>query len=353
MPRPFRFPRAAARLLGAAALLSVAGGADPAGSKAHAQNAMGETADVRFELVNATTGQPGSADRLTVEYISERHDIVLDIAPEGSSVLVPAVPLKDVGNYVVTLWKDGVPYHFSRKGHDLATAVQTLHVFDTTTDRAGVRISGLTAVLRRQESLLHVELMLQVLNDTRPQVTVVGTPGSFGLDLPAELTDVAAEYHRALDPTAVPTVRADGRLELGVPLVSGLNRIRLTGVLPWREGLEVGIGSDRPIDAWSLLVAPDWTEVAALELEPDPDGAPTGHKRFKGPALEAGRTLTLRLGAGGAQPGPAEDLFTEPAPEAAAEAPAAADGKGGGLPLPLLVAVGVILLVLVLRRRRG
>ncbi|MBE0567456.1 MAG: hypothetical protein IH621_15990 [Krumholzibacteria bacterium] len=352
MPRPFRIPRAAARLLGAAALLSGVAGADLAGSKAHAQIAMGEPADVRFELVNATTGQPGSADRLTVEYISERHDIVLDIAPEGSSVLAAAVPLKDIGNYVVTLWKEGVPYHFSRKGHDLATAVQTLHVFDTTTDRTGVRISGLTAVLRRQESLLHVELMLQVLNDTRPQATVVGSPGSFGLDLPTELTDVAAEYHRALDPTPVRAVRTDGRLELGVPLVSGLNRIRLSGVLPWREGVEVGIGSDRPIDAWSLLVAPDWTEVAALELEPDPDGAPTGHKRFKGPALEAGRTLTVRLGAGGAQPGPAEDLFAEPAPEAAAEAPAA-NGKGGSLPLPLLVVVGVILLVLVLRRRRG
>lgn len=352
MPRPNRFPPAEARLLWAACVLCAAVGVDGAFCKSRAQTAMGEPADVRFEIVDATTGQPGTADRLTVEYVSERFDLVLDVAPEGSSVLAEAVPLKDIGNYVVTLWKDGVPYHYSRKGRDLAGQVQTLHVFATTTDRAGVRISGLTAVLRRQESLLYVELMLQVQNDARPQVTVVGDPGSFTLDLPAELTDVAAEYHRALDPTPVATSRTGAGLALAAPLVSGLNRLRLTGVLPWREGLEVGIGADLPVDAWSLLVAPDWAEVTALELEPDPDGAPAGYKRFRGPALEAGRTLAVRLGSGQAQPGPAEDLFTEPAPGDAPAAPAA-EQEGGGVPLPILVAVGIVLLLLVLRRRRG
>ena len=321
-------------------------------SKAHAQTSMGETADVRFEFVNATRGEPGTVDRLTIDYNATRSNLVLDIAPEGSSLLVQDVPVKDVGNYVVTAWKDGVPYYFSRKGRQLMSEVQVLHVFETSTDRADVHITGLTAVVRREESLLHVELMLQVQNDARPQVTVVGEPGSFGLVLPAELTDIAAEYHRGLEPTPVAATRAEGRLQLAVPLVSGGNRVRLTGVLNWREGMELGIGSDRPIDAWGLLVSPDWTQVTSMELEPDPDGSSGGYKRFVGPALAAGRTLSFRLGAGEAAADTIGELFTT-TDKTAAEPVAEAQKKKPGLPLPILIALGVIVLVLVMRRRRA
>lgn len=333
------------------ALLLLAGLA-AAQSKAHAQTSMGETVDVRFEFVNATSGEPGTIDRLTVDYNATRSNLVLDIAPEGSSVLVRDLPVKDVGNYVVTAWKDGVPYYFSRKGRQLIAEVQVLHVFETSTNRADVHITGLTAVVRHEESLLHLELMLQVQNDARPQVTIVGEPGSFGLDLPAELMDIAAEYHRGLEPTPVATTRADGRLQLAVPLVSGGNRVRLTGVLPWREGMDLSIGSDRPIDAWGLLVSPDWTQVTGMELEPDPDGSGGGYKRFVGPALAAGRTISFRLGAGEAAADTAGELFTTAEP-AAAEPVTEAAKKKPGLPLPILLSLGVIVLVLVMRRRRA
>lgn len=332
------------------ALLLLAGLA-ASGSKAHAQTSMGETADVRFEFVNATSGQPGTVDRLTVDYIATRANLVLDVEPEGTSLLARDLPVSEIGSYVVTAWKDGVPYYFSRKGRQLTGETQVLHVFDTSGDRGGVRISGLTAVVRREESLLHLELMLQVQNDARPQVTVVGDPGSFGLDLPADLTDIAVEYHRALDPTPVKATRAGGLLQLAMPLISGSNRVRLTGVLPWREGLDLSIGSDLPIDAWGLLVAPEWTRVTAMELEPDPDGSTGGYKRFKGPALAAGRTLALRLGGGEAVADTAARLFTTDDP-VADDVAAAEPRKKRGLPLPILVVLGVIVLVLVMRRRR-
>ena len=339
---------AAARALPALLLLASLAAAQ---SKAHAQTDMGENADVRFEFVNATSGEPGTVDRLTVDYNATRSNLVLDIAPEGSSVLVRDLPVKEIGNYVVTAWKDGVPYYFSRKGRQLTGEVQVLHVFETGTDRSDVHISGLTAVVRREESLLRLELMLQVQNDARPQVTIVGEPGSFGLDLPAGMTDVAAEYHRGLEPTPVAVTRAEGRWQLAVPLVSGGNRVRLTGVLSWREGMDLGIGSDRPIDAWGLLVSPEWTRVTAMELEPDPDGSSGGYKRFVGPALTAGRTLTMQLGSGEAVADTTGEVFTTADP-AGAEPAAEAAGKKPALPLPILIALGVIVLVLVMRRRR-
>ncbi len=46
-------------------------------------------------------------DRLTLEYLSARPDLVLDIQPQDSSFVVREVPVKDIGNYVVTAWKDG------------------------------------------------------------------------------------------------------------------------------------------------------------------------------------------------------------------------------------------------------
>ncbi len=89
----------------------------------------------------------------------------------------------------------------------------TLDVFDTTTDRSAVHITGMTVIARHEESLLRLEVLLQVQNDTRPQATVVGTPGSFGLALPAALTDVAAEYHRG--PAAHPRPRLPRRQPAG------------------------------------------------------------------------------------------------------------------------------------------
>jgi hypothetical protein len=342
-----------AAAIAAAALLTVVlalGGAVAGASKAHAQINLGETVDVSVNLVDGADGGPGRAERLTIEYMTARPNLVLDVEPTGSSFVLRQVPLKDIGNYVVTVWSEGVPYYFRRKGRDLAGEEQTFHVFPVTTDRSAVAISGLNVMARREQSLLQVEIMLQVRNDASPQAAVGSAGGSFGLALPAELTNIAAEVHRGIDPAPVPTAREGGLLRLEVPLVPGGNRIRLTGAVPWSEGLELTMGADVPVEAWSMLVAPDWMEVRSLELEPDPDAPVPGYKRFVGPRLEAGRTLAMRLGSGEGQAGEEKPLFAAPQPQ---PQPEPQPEKGGGLPLPILVAVGVVLLLLVIRRRRG
>lgn len=352
MLRMPRIPFAVAHLAVATLVAAVAA---TAVCKAHAQGVVGTPVDLQFAIRDATTGRGGTVERLTIEYLSARPELVLDIQPADTTFVTPQVPIKAVGRYVVTAWKDGVPYYFSRQGSELTAGPLTLNVFDTTTDRGAVHITGMNVVARHEESLLHLEILVQVQNDTSPQATVVGTPGSFGLALPAGATGVTAEYHRALEPTPVATTRQGNLLELAVPLVSGANQVRLTGTVPWQEGLELTVGSDVPVDSWSLLVSPDWTEVVNLELEPDPDSSTGGFKRFRGPALEAGRVLAVRLGSGRTAAGPEEHLFASSEEESTAETPSAAPAgkKGGGVPLPVIVALGIVVLVLVLRRRRG
>jgi len=353
MLRTPRIPVAVAHLAAAALIAALV--VTP-GSKAHAQAAQGATADLEFAVHDATTGRAGTVDRLTIEYLSARPDLVLDIQPQDTTFTVSEVPIKGEGKYVVTAWKDGVPYYFSRRGSELTAGPVTLNVFDTTTDRSAVRITGMNVFARIEESLLQLEVLLQVSNDASPQATVVGSPGSFGLALPAGLTDVSAEYHRGLEPTPVRTAREGGLLELAVPLVSGTNKVRLTGTIPWQEGLVLTVGADVPVDAWSLMVAPDWAEVTNLELEPDPSGGAGGYKRFRGPELEAGRVVEVRLGSGRGTAGTTEKVFgSEAAGDSAAAAatPPAPGKKGGGLPLAVIIALAVVVLVLVLRRRRG
>mgnify|MGYP001822356011 CR=1 FL=1 len=332
-------------------LLGVCAAVGSTTAPARAQTALGDPADLRFAVVNGTTLRGDTIERLTVEYLTQRPNLVLEIEPADTAFTAAQVPVLDSGKYLLTAWRHGVPYFFSRRGRELKDGVQTLHVFETTTDLDAVRIAGMTMVLKREESLLGVEIMLQIHNDARPQVTVVGSPGPVTLDLPPDIVEVEAEYHRGLDPTPVAVATDGGACTLAVPLVTGTNRVRLTGTLPWREGRDLVVGANLPVDDWSVMVSPEWMEIVSFELEPDNEVDAAGYRRFKGSALEAGRTWTMRLDSGANAASPAGDVFTESAP---APAEAAADEEGGGIPLPLILAGAVLVVLLLLTtRKRG
>lgn len=315
-----------------------------------AQTAQGTMAqDVQVRIANATTGQPGACDRLTIDYVSARLDNLIDIRPAGAEFTIPAVPLKDEGLYLVTAWHQGVPYFFSKRGRDLASGVQVLHVFDTTADVQAVSITGLNLLVRRQESLVKLEYMLQVQNEAKPQATVLGSPHTFALDFPSDAQDVAAYYHRGPEPTPVETaMTGGGRLGLSAPLVSGVTTIRIEAVLPWSEGLTLPVGSDVPIQAWSLLASPQWLEVTGVGLEAGGDQDVPGFRRFSGPPLPAGQNLAVLLGGGEHQGGPQGKIFSDAAvdSEAAAAGAPAATAPQGKSRLPLVIG-GILILIVV------
>ncbi len=278
---------------------------------ARAQSIQGDPTDLRFEVVNATTGAPGTVERMTIEYVSGRRNGILDFHPSGSAFVAPGVPVKEIGRYIVAVWHQGVPYWWNIRGQKLLSGTTVLHVFDTTASLDGVSISGLNLVLRHQDSLLHLEYMLQVENTTTPQQTVFDQSTTFELDFPAGAEHVDATYQRGPDPTAFPaSTHGTSRLRLTVPLTPGSNHIRLVADIPWQEGMTVPVGSNLAIAAWRVLGTPAWLEVDSTEMEaPDRTSTP-GFSRWPGPALTAGRSVDLRLASGEHQSGTAENLFT-------------------------------------------
>lgn len=345
--------RPALRLPLAVAMLLLAG--MPAAREAAAQAVAGEPTDLSFTVRDATTGQPGNPERLTLDYVAGRMNNILDTRPAAATFTVQGVPVKDIGQYIVTLWYQGVPYWWQKRGSDLMAGPVALDVFAVTDDRQAVRITGLNLVVRHRETIAELEYMVELDNQTRPQATVFAAGGTFALDMPAGVTDVAATYLRGPEPTPVTASLSGARMSFAMPLTPGANRLRVTARAPWDQVLDLAMGSDLAIGAWSLLTAPPTVTVEAAGLEsPDEQSVP-GFVRRTGPALPASESMALRL-ADGAAAGTPGKLFTTSGqnPDSAG---AANDGKKGqdtrGFPLPLAALLILVIIGALAVARRG
>lgn len=319
-----------------------------------AQTAGGEPQDLEFEIINATTGESGTVDRMTIDYVTLRRNNVADFRPDGSTFTARGVPLKEAGKYIITVWHQDVPYWWSKRGRELIAGPVTLHVFDAVSDLDGVSFSGMNLVIRRQESLLLLEYMLQIDNQAKPQVTVRGDPATFELALPAGASSIKASYTRGPDPMTIPVHSPGSHSGLAVPLTPGQNLIRIEAVVPWSEDMEIPVGSDLPMKNWSVLVSPEWMEIISTDMEENDSERVSGFRRFAGFPLDAGSMVNLRLTSGEHAAGPEEDLFTRKAPadQEAGEVADAAD-QGGGMQLPLIFLLVLIIVIIVAVRRRS
>jgi len=350
-PRPNPCPPAVAVLALAAVLLAGATARPAAG-----QSVQGPPADLQFTVRDATTGQPATGERLTVAYVAGTLSTVVDTKPGGASFTATGVPIKDIGQYIVTLWYQGVPYWWQKRGAELLAGPVALDVFSLTEARDAVRIAGLNLIVRHVETVAELELMAEIANDTRPQSVVSRSAGTFTLSLPAGATALEATYLRGPDPTPVPVTLSGTTASLAMPLTPGSNRLRLTARAPWDRQLELPVGSDLAIDSWSVLTAPASVTVESAQLQAPDETSVPGFVRRAGPALGAGQTVNLALHAGVA-PGQPENLFDQSAPDAApptAAAPTpAAKPRRVGAPLALLGLMIIIGAVAMMRRGRS
>ncbi len=315
-----------------------------------AQTLDGFSQPVTFKIANATSHGPGAVERLTIDYITARPNNIVDVRPSGSTFTIPAVPLRDAGQYIVTAWWQKVPYWFSFKGREMVADTLTIHVFDTTDSLQDVAITGLTLVAQRQGDSLKLEYLLEIQNSSSPQQTILGRDFTLAMAAPGGLEEPDASYSRGPDPTPITTTRIHGgQLGLAVPLTWGKNTIRLVGRVPWDEGLNLPVGFNIPLETWSLLVSPDWVQVNAMGLDPDPSAAFKGYGRFRGPAIDADRELAVRLTSGEHQEGTMGKIFTSDADSGAEnEATPAPESQksSGGLPMPLILVLALIALIL-------
>lgn len=317
------------------------------------QSAVGQPQDLKFELINATTGEPVVADRVAIDLAIARRNNVADFKPTGATFVANGVPITETGAYIITVWYQGVPYWWSKRGRELVGETVTLHVFDVAENQEGISLAGLNLVIRRQESLLRLEYMLQIENATKPQVTVFDSRATFTLALPSGLSSIKATYTRGPEPTEFPVNSPGSRSGLSVPLTPGLNTVRLEAVVPWVDGMEIPVGSNLPLAAWSVLASPQLLEVQSTDLEENSREKVEGYRRYVGAALEAGESISLRLNSGDQVAGSEEDLFTQEAPgDLEADDAEADETKGGGLSLPLIFLGFVVILVIIIAARR-
>lgn len=321
---------------------------------ASAQSAQGDLEDIQFEISNVTTGEPGTIDRLEIHYSTHVLNPVLDIQPEGSSFTVPAVPIKDIGHYVITAWHEGVPYFWSIRGRTILDGPVTLHVFDTVSDMSAVKVTGLNLLFRKGESVVDLEYMIKVDNPLRPQATITGDP-TLVLRVPPEAGNFEVQYTRGPKPIEVPIQSmGSGMVGLQVPLTTGQNQIRLSCTIAWQEGMEIPVGANVPVEAWSLLATPENLDIESFQLEPDNSQDLPGYLRFIGPVLEADQRFSFRVKKSIAA-GEAEEVFEAEAPGTGDADPEDLDKENGGRNFPLLIGspIIVVLIVLIARRRRG
>ena len=319
--------------------------------------AADEPSDIVFRSINATTGEPCTLDRLLLQESTMTMDEVGRIEPLGSIFTIDDVRLVDARSYVVTAWFEEVPYYWEFRGRFIDQDTNTIHVFSTTAEAEGVVVSGLNVILKKQDSLASLEYVLQLDNRIMPQATVVNDLASFEMMFPAAATAIEAVCIRGPNGTPVETrALGDRRLGLKIPLTPGRNRIQIKALLEWQPNLEIPVGSSLPVEAWSLLGSPEYLEFQSFDLEPDPDNTVPGMCRFIGPALEAGRTVVVRVDS---NPPPAVegDLFSRPdSATQATESPATPRSRGWRSPVPpALLALAAVLIVSlgILQRRRS
>lgn len=344
-----RCQRANLVLLTAALLVTVAASLFPAPPTVRAQTQDGFAQPVTMRVLNATSGGPGAVERLTIDYMTARPNTIADVRPSGSVFTLPAVPLRDGGEYIVTAWWQNVPYWFSFRGRQMAADTLTIHVFDTTGDLDAVRVTGMNIVVQRRGELLTLEYLLKLENATSPQMTVLDPDGTLSVAVPAGLERPEATYRRGPDPTPIPITLAGGSMRLAAPLTWGQNTLHVTAHVAWREGLELPVGLNVPVESWSLLLSPDVMEAVAPDLMPDPSADFPGYARYKGPQLEAGRPLAVRITGGAQSAAQQGELFASGADSGGTgeQAPTVPEGAGGaGLPLRLILILALVALIL-------
>lgn len=333
--------------------LSLGLGALPAGGPAWAQSTSGSPHDLSFEVINATTGGPGRIERLQLEYSFGILQPVLDVEPSGSSFILPEVPIKERGRYVLTAWAHGVPYYWSLKGRELLDGPVRLPVFDLIEGLDDVAIAGLDLIMRKTESLLEAEYMLQVENRARPQATVLGG-AALELAVPAGAESATLSYGQGPEPQTLTLAVSGGRTRLEVPLTSGRNPMRLQVRVPFTEGLEMPVGANVPIEGWSLMATPATLDIRGFGLESTGAAGGGSHLRFRGPPLAAGEDHRFRIHTLDQAVGAEEDLFTKEASPATEEesSPDETTEEDNGFPFVVLTPIFVVILALVARKRR-
>lgn len=312
--------------------------------------------DVRVRVVNGTTRQPGQAESVVLQEFGPAAHTIAEARDVAGEVVLRDLILDETRTYLVLVSAGGISYAARTTGRDLAAGPVTVYTFTTTTDRSALAVSELNLVIKRAESKLELEYLITIVNETRPQQTVVPDPTSFELLLPEDAVGASLEVLSGAAPQKLAPVAGvkPERAALALPIRSGATRLRATTSLPYDgRSARLRLEASLPVRQLTLLTFPADLEVEGGPFDDAGVAEDTGYRQWRGSPLGADQALEWDVSGGAA---PRVDSGPRLRPtlglEKIGRAVSRARGAGPGLWIALAV-VAVAATAAILLRRRG
>jgi hypothetical protein len=253
--------------------------------------------DVTVLVLDAESREPVHAERVLVREPGPVTTTVADQSDVAGEITFRGLMLYNYKPYTVSVWVDGVVYHAQQTGQAFLDGEPAiLHAFAQTDQLDGLVIEGMNVIVREREGGFGLEYVLRLENRSRPQRTITAAALPVRLVLPPGLQRTEVEISRGPDPlTAALQPTGDGLHGVPVDLPPGSARVTVRGFVAG-ERIELGVGTNLPVEAWSLLAWPAVLEVRSFDLQRDRDTSYPEFARWRGPTLAANQRVTATVG---------------------------------------------------------
>jgi hypothetical protein len=238
------------------------------------------TGTIRGTLVNGTTGEPGSAERVTLYDLSAGMEAVALVEDVKGTFVLEGFSVQGERPFLLQASSNDVSYSQSIRfsgGNELEAVVT---VFDNTREWEDMEVTTARYLVRREHDRLRIDKLYVIENKTEPKRTLFNPEGSFRFAVPEdviEMRSVSASYA-----SGMPVPQSTS------PLSDGSGYAAATALKPGTTDLavsyDVDYASERyrfqeeafyPLSELMILVAPPDIEVESEgweNLGPDPEG---------------------------------------------------------------------------------
>ena len=236
---------------------------------------------LRGTIVNGTSGEPGSGEKVTLFKLSSGMEPIKTAENVSGTFVLENIEIAGEAPYLLQITYQGVNYNqpvsFGR-GYE---AEASFTVYDATDNWEDVKITTARYLLRREHERLRVDKLFVVENKTSPPKTLFDPDGTFRFFIPpdvVELRSVSATSSSGMPVPQPASPDPDGRgFFTRTAFKPGATDFTVSYDAPYSdtEGYEFRDTAFFPLAEAMILVAPADIELEAEGWEnrgPDPDG---------------------------------------------------------------------------------
>jgi hypothetical protein len=238
------------------------------------------TGTIRGTIVNGTTGEPGSAEMVTLYDLSAGMEAVALVEGVKGTFVLEGFEVQGQRPFLLQTSSNDVSYSQSIRfsgGNELEAVVT---VFDNTREWEDIEVTTARYLVRREHDRLRIDKLYVIENETEPKRTLFNPEGTFRFAVPEdviEMPSVSASYA-----SGMPVPQSTS------PLSDGSGYAAATALKPGTTDLAISYDVDYASESYRfqeealytlselmILVAPPDIEVESEgweNLGPDPEG---------------------------------------------------------------------------------